>query len=208
MARINLLPWRAERRKQRQREFYGMLGAAAVAGVVALGLGIFWMDQRIENQNDRNAYLQAQIKEVDKKIEEIKELDKTKSKLLTRKQVIEQLQADRSQMVHLFDELVRTIPDGVRLAQMKQSGDTLTLEGVAQSNASVATYMRNLEASPWMGHADLKKTEAKHNEKRMPYAFSLDVKLRKPSAEGEEGQGQGQDGGDGAAPATQPGSKS
>ena len=126
--------------------------------------------------------------------------------MLTRKQVIEQLQADRSQMVHLFDELVRTIPDGVRLAQMKQSGDTLTLEGVAQSNASVATYMRNLEASPWMGHADLKKTEAKHSEKRMPYAFSLDVKLRKPSAEGEEGQGK--DGGDGAAPATQPGSKS
>lgn len=204
MARINLLPWRAERRKQRQREFYVMLGGSAVAAVVALGLGIFWMDQRIENQNDRNAYLQAQIKEVDKKIEEIKELDKTKSRLLTRKQVIEQLQADRSQMVHLFDELVRTIPEGVRLGQMKQNGDTLTLEGVAQSNASVATYMRNLEASPWMGHADLKKTEAKHDEKRMPYAFSLNVKLRKPGGENAE------DGGDAGSPApgAQPGGKS
>ncbi len=213
MAKINLLPWRADRRKQRQREFYTMLGGAAIAAVIALGLGIFWMNARIENQNDRNDYLQAQIKEVDKKIEEIKELDKTKSKLLTRKQVIEQLQSDRSQMVHLFDELVRTIPDGVRLAQIKQAGDTLTLEGVAQSNASVATYMRNLEVSPWMGHAELGKTEAKRDDKRMPYTFKLDVKLRKPGAEGESGNTDSSGapaapGTPGTTPATQPGAKS
>jgi len=213
MARINLLPWRADRRKQKQREFYGMLGFSAIAAVLAIGLGIFWMDQRIDNQNGRNDYMAKEIVEVDKKIAEIKELDKTKSKLLTRKQVIEQLQADRSQMVHLFDELVRTIPEGVRLAQVKQSGDTLTLEGVAQSNASVASYMRNLEASPWMGHADLKKTEAKHDDKRMPYTFSLDVKLRKP-AEAQQAQDStdGTTAPAGAAPAAaapaQPGAKS
>lgn len=187
MAKINLLPWRAERRKLREREFYGMLGAAAVAAVVVLGLAIFGMNARIDSQNDRNTYLQNEIKEVDKKLTEIKELDKTRSKLLARKQVIEQLQADRSQMVHLFDELVRTIPDGVRLTQIKQAGDILTLEGVAQSNASVATYMRNLETSQWMGTANLKKTEAKRNEKRMPYLFSLDVKLRKPGGEMPDG---------------------
>lgn len=187
MARINLLPWRAERRAVRQREYFIMLGTAAAAAVLAVGAVWYWMDARILNQVDRNEYLTAQIKEVEKKLAEIKELDKTRSKLLQRKQVIEQLQADRSQMVHMFDELVRTIPDGVRLTSLKQVGDVLTLEGVAQSNASVATYMRNVEASPWLGHPDLKKTEIKRtSEKRMPYDFAMDVKLRKPaSAEGE-----------------------
>ncbi len=201
MARINLLPWRAERRKQREREFYLMLGAAAVAAIVAFGAAMLWMDARIENQNGRNTFLQEEIKKVDKQIEEIKELDKTKSRLLTRKQVIEQLQANRSQMVHLFDELVRTIPEGVRLTQIKQSNDTLTLEGVAQSNASVASYMRNLEASKWMGRADLKKTEAKRDEKRMPYVFSLDVKLRKP-ADAENAEDAGSVPADAVTPAT------
>lgn len=196
MARINLLPWRAERRAVRKREFLMMLGMAAVAAVAVFGGVYYWMNARIENQIDRNSYLQEQIKEVEKKLTEIKELDKTRSKLLQRKQVIEQLQANRSQMVHMFDELVRTIPDGVRLTSLKQVGDVLTLEGVAQSNASVATYMRNVEASPWLGHPDLKKTEIKRSaEKRMPYDFAMDVRLRKPAAE-EEGSTEG-----GAAPA-------
>lgn len=188
MARINLLPWRAERRAVRQREYFMMLGTAAAAALLAVGAAWYWMDARILNQVDRNEYLQTQIKEVEKKLAEIKELDKTRSKLLQRKQVIEQLQANRSQMVHMFDELVRTIPDGVRLTSLKQVGDVLTLEGVAQSNASVATYMRNVEASPWLGHPDLKKTEIKRtSEKRMPYDFAMDVKLRKPAgSEGEE----------------------
>jgi type IV pilus assembly protein PilN len=189
MARINLLPWRAERRAVRKREFFMMLGMAAFAGAAAFVGAMMWMDARIANQDDRNEYLKAQIVEVEKKLVEIKELDKTRSKLLLRKQVIEQLQASRSQMVHMFDELVRTIPEGVRLTSLKQVGEILTLEGVAQSNASVATYMRNVEASPWLGHPDLKKTEiAKNAEKRMPYDFAMDVKLRKPAgADGEEG---------------------
>lgn len=197
MARINLLPWRAERRAVRKREFLMMLGMAAVAAVAVFGGVYYWMSARLENQTDRNTFLQEQIKEVEKKLTEIKELDKTRGKLLQRKQVIEQLQANRSQMVHMFDELVRTIPDGVRLTSLKQVGDVLTLEGVAQSNASVATYMRNVEASPWLGHPDLKKTEIKRSaEKRMPYDFAMDVRLRKPAAE-EEGSTEG-----GAAPAT------
>lgn len=184
MARINLLPWRAERRAVRKREFLVMLGMAGAAGVAAFLGVMFWMNARIENQIDRNGYLTAQIKEVEKKLEEIKELDKTRSKLLQRKQVIEQLQANRSQMVHMFDELVHTIPEGVRLTSLKQVGDILTLEGVAQSNASVATYMRNVEASPWLGQPDLKKTEIKRTaEKRMPYDFAMDVKLRKQTTE-------------------------
>jgi type IV pilus assembly protein PilN len=184
MARINLLPWRTERRKQREREFYMLLLASAVAGVVALFLLIGWMGARIDNQQERNAYLQTEIKSLDAQIKEIDELDKTKSQLLTRKQIIEQLQSNRSQMVHLFDEMVKTIPDGVRLTSMKQAGEVLTLEGVAESNARVASYMRNIDASPWMGRTDLRKIEnksdAKDADKKMPYVFSLDVKLKKP----------------------------
>lgn len=190
MAKINLLPWRAERRAVRKREFLVMLAMAGAAGVAAFLGAMFWMDARINNQIDRNNYMQAQIKEVEKKLEEIKELDKTRSKLLQRKQVIEQLQANRSQMVHMFDELVHTVPEGVRLTSLKQVGDVLTLEGVAQSNASVATYMRNVEASPWLGHPDLKKTEIKRTaEKRMPYDFAMDVKLRKPAGSEENPDG-------------------
>jgi len=184
MARINLLPWRTDRRKQREREFYMMLAASAVGAFVAVAAAYGWMNARIDNQNQRNTYLTTEIKALDKQIEEINELDKTKSQLLTRKQIIEQLQSNRSQMVHLFDEMVKTIPDGVRLTTMKQAGDILTLEGVAESNARVASYMRNIDNSPWMGRTDLRKIEnktgTKEVDKKTPYVFSLDVKLRKP----------------------------
>jgi type IV pilus assembly protein PilN len=207
MARINLLPWRTDRRKQREREFYMMLAASAVAALIAVGAAYGWMNARIDNQNQRNTYLTNEIKALDKQIEEINELDKTKSQLLTRKQIIEQLQSNRSQMVHLFDEMVKTIPDGVRLTTMKQAGDILTLEGVAESNARVASYMRNIDNSPWMGRTDLRKIEnktgSKDVDKKAPYVFSLDVKLRKP----EEAQAEKQVAEGVAAPAgaAQPG---
>jgi type IV pilus assembly protein PilN len=186
MAKINLLPWRAERRKQREREFYLMLGMAALAAVAVVVLWYLWMDARLANQDNRNAYLKDQIQQLDKKLTEIKQLEETKSKLLARKQIIEQLQANRSQMVHLFDELVKTIPDGVRLTSLKQSGDTLTLEGVAQSNASVANYMRNLDASPWLKRSDLQQTEAKGSDKRDRFQFGLTVKLTSPEEKEKE----------------------
>jgi type IV pilus assembly protein PilN len=183
MARINLLPWRAERRKQREREFYAQLGVAAVIGVLVVFLWMFWMGRRIDNQDSRNAYLQSEIKQVDERIAKIKDLEKVRSQLLARKQIIEQLQSNRSQMVHLFDELVKTIPASVRLTSLKQGGQSMTLNGAAQSNASVAEYMRNIEASPWMGHADLSKTENSHNATRMPYNFGLTVALNRPKTD-------------------------
>ncbi|WP_445144675.1 PilN domain-containing protein [Dyella sp. Tek66A03] len=184
MAHINLLPWRAERRKQREREFFMQLGAALVAAILVLMLWSFWMGERVDNQTDRNAYLQGEIKQLDERIVKIKDLEKVRERLLARKQIIEQLQANRSQMVHLFDELVRTIPASARLGGLKQTGDSLTLDGVAQSNASVAEYMRNIEASPWMGHADLRKTENTHGgDTRMPYNFGLDVALSRPKSD-------------------------
>ena len=186
MAKINLLPWRTERRKQREREFYMMLGGAAIAAVLAVFLWVFWMNERVDNQDARNAYMKDQIHQLDDKLTEIKRLEETKSKLLARKQIIEQLQANRSQMVHLFDELVKTIPDGVRLTSMKQNGDTLTLAGVAQSNASVATYMRNLDKSSWLKRSDLQQTQAKGNDKRDRFEFGLTVKLTSPEEKEKE----------------------
>lgn len=193
MAKINLLPWRAERRRQRERDFYIMLAGAAVAAVLAWLAWGWWMDMRIEDQESRNAYLRSEIKQLEGKLTEIKELETTKSKLLARKQIIEQLQASRAQMVHLFDELVRTIPDGVRLTSIKQSGTQLELHGVAQANGDVATYMRNLDASTWMQRSDLQKTEIKGADKRNRYEFGLTVKMR--SSEQPDG------GAPGAAPA-------
>ena len=183
MAHVNLLPWRAERRKQREREFYLQLVTAFVVGVGVLLLWMFWMNQRIDNQNERNTYLQNEIKQLDVRIAKIKDLEKVREHLLARKQIIEQLQADRSQMVHLFDELVKTIPSSSRLTGLKQSGQAMSLDGVAQSNASVAEYMRNIESSPWMGHADLRKTENTHDSSRMPYTFGLDVSLSRPKSD-------------------------
>jgi type IV pilus assembly protein PilN len=199
MAKINLLPWRAERRAARQKEFYGMLGLAAAAGVVLSLLIWLYYGQQIDGQNTRNQFLQTEIKKVEEQITQIEALDKQKDRLLARKKVIEQLQANRSQMVHLFDSLVRTIPDGVTLANIKQEGEVLTLEGRSQSNARVSTYMRNLEGSGWMTNPDLSIIEAKSEEKTpgapaavsdsrsLPYVFTLQVKLANPNAPDKDG---------------------
>lgn len=190
MARINLLPWRAERRKQRQKEFGVMLALAALAGVVLWFLVNSYYNNQIDGQNERNAYLQEQIKQVETKITEIEELDRQKARLLARKEVIEQLQANRSQMVHLFDSLVRTIPDGVVLTSIQQEGEKLTLQGRSQSNARVSTYMRNLEGSGWMTKPDLSIIEAADGVAGLPYTFTLAVMLANPNApKDEDGDG-------------------
>ena len=180
MTKINLLPWRQERRAQRQKEYLTVLGLSGlVAAAVAFGV-ITYFDGLIANQNDRNAFLTAEIQALDAKIAEIAELEKKRDHLLNRKQVIEQLQANRSQMVHLFDQLVRTIPEGVRLSSIKQNGESLTLDGMAQSSARVASYMRSLEGSGWMTSPDVSIIEAKGTDKLMPYQFTLSVTLTKP----------------------------
>jgi type IV pilus assembly protein PilN len=186
MARINLLPWRAERRKLRQKEFGVMLGVAALAGLAAWFLFNLYYNAQISGQHERNRFLQQQIAEVDRQITEIEELDRQRGRLLARKEVIEQLQANRSQMVHLFDSLVRTIPDGVILTTIKQEGEKLTLEGRSQSNSRVSTYMRNLEGSGWMTKPDLSVIEAKDGVAGLPYMFSLSVQLANPNAPRDE----------------------
>jgi type IV pilus assembly protein PilN len=190
MARINLLPWRAERRKQRQKEFSILLALSALGAVLLSFMMVGYYKAQISGQNDRNQYLTDQITLVQKQIDEIKLLDEKKAKLLARKEIIEKLQANRSQMVHLFDSLVRTIPDGVILTSIKQDEEILTLEGRAQSNARVSTYMRNLETSGWMTKPDLSIIEAKGEDRGLPNVFKLTVKLANPNApKDEDGDG-------------------
>ena len=203
MARINLLPWRVERRNQRQKEFGATVALSALAGVLLWFLVNGYYNAQIEGQQVRNGYLDQQITQVDETIKEIEELDRQRARLLARKEVIEQLQASRSQMVHLFDALVRTIPDGVMLTTLKQEGEKMTLEGRAQSNARVSTYMRNLEGAGWMTNPRLSVIEARAegagvHSAALPYVFSLSVTLSTPSdsdaqADGEAGEAAGVD---------------
>jgi type IV pilus assembly protein PilN len=151
MPSINLLPWREERRKARQQTFNLRLVLSAIVGIVVL-LGL---SASISNQDARNAYLKEQIAQMDQQIAEIKDLQQTKARLLARMQIIEQLQQSRPTEVHMFDQLVKTLPPGVYITQVSQKGSQLEIQGVAESSARVSTYMRNIDASPWMGDPNL-----------------------------------------------------
>lgn len=190
MARINLLPWREERREQRKREFFTMLGMGAAAAVVAM-LAVTWqMNNVIDNQHERNRFLEMEIKKLDEQIKEIEKLEDTREKLLARKQIIEKLQGSRSQMVHLFDALVRTMPEGAMLTSFKQTGDNLVLQGKAQSSARVSALMRNLEANDWFALPDLNVIQIIPENRVEPghygYEFSLKVNLKKTQLEQDE----------------------
>jgi type IV pilus assembly protein PilN len=160
MTRINLLPWRELLRKEREREFYTIAGGAAfIMGLVIIYIH-FHMVGVIETQNGRNAFLEKEIAEVESQITDIKRLESEKSQLLARMKVIEELQGQRPQMVHLFDEVVKALPDGVFLTNIKQTGSSVAIEGVAQSNARVSAFMRNIDASHWLAEPKLNVIEA------------------------------------------------
>lgn len=177
MAQINLLPWREERRKQRQQQFYTALSISVLGTIAAV---YFWngsVQNSIEYQQIRNQHLQHETVELDRQISEIRDLQDTKKQLLARMNVIEHLQEQRSVIVHLFDELVNTLPDGVYLSSIQQSGNTLTINGNAQSNARVSTYMKQLDASPWFADPELLVIEAKRQGNKAYSQFSLKVSL-------------------------------
>jgi len=155
MARINLLPWRDDRRQIRKREFWTQMGVAAAISVLAVFGGMMFMDTQNELQEANNAFLTAEITKLDAKIIEIQAMEKSKAKLLKKKEIIESLQGDRSLMVHIFEQMARTIPDGVALGAIKQTADSIQLDGKAQSEARVAQYMRNLDDSPYLKDPDL-----------------------------------------------------
>lgn len=155
MARINLLPWRDAERKRRQKEFVVAAGGAVVVAALVVFYVHIHIAGLISTQKSRNDYLTGQIKQVDASIKEIKDLEKKKQQLLARMNVIETLQRNRPEVVHLFDELVRRIPDGLYFTQLRQQGNRLTINGEAQSNARVSAFMRNLDESPWFTNPSL-----------------------------------------------------
>lgn len=173
MAHINLLPWREGLRKQRQKEFVTMAGLGVVFAAAIWGLVHMQMVNRIDSQNQRNAYLEREIKVLDAQIAKIEELDRTRANLLARMNIIQQLQSSRPESVHMMDQLVRTIPDGVHLTNIKQTGTALTLAGQAQSNARVSAYMRNIDSSEWMTDPKLDFIQSRDENQRRVAEFTL-----------------------------------
>lgn len=188
MARINLLPWRQELRKQRQREFGAMLvGGLVVAGLIGLYVH-FFMESMIENQVKRNRYLDQEIVELNRKIVEIENLEKQKAALLARMDIIQKLQASRPQIVHLFDEVARTVPDGIYLVDLNQKGAKVTLKGRSQSNARVSAYMRNIDASDWVTKPNLKFIQTGKKKDAVGYndfELVMKQKVKKPPVKGK-----------------------
>lgn len=178
MAHINLLPWREKQRKQRRREFGVMVLGALVLTLMGTGYWHWFNQGLIDHQHDRNRFLEREIRKVDKQIAEIKNLERTRQQLIARMKVIQDLQVSRPQIVHLFDELVTVVPDGAYLTKAVQRGRNLVLNGRAQSHARVSTYMRNVDASPWLANPKLRIIENKE-ENRSDTAgntFQLDLK--------------------------------
>ena len=156
MPSINLLPWRQELRQRRRKEFlYGIVGAVLLAGVITL-VANFVVDSMIDAQNRRNELLKAEIAELDKAIEQILALEEQKDRMISRMQVIDTLQASRPEVVKLFDQIVSTLPEGVYLTSVKQSGKKLEFNGVAQSSTRVSAFMRNLDAAESLSSPELK----------------------------------------------------
>ena len=153
--RINLLPHREQKRQARQRQFISLALSLAVLGLAMVALVHGILAAGIENQNARTTLLKQEIAKLDEQIKEIDRLREQISAVLSRKQVVETLQANRSEAVHLLDQLVRQLPDGIYLRNVKQVGAKVTVTGYAQSNARVSTLMRNIEASPWLSNPEL-----------------------------------------------------
>ncbi len=185
MAHINLLPWREELRKQKQQEF----GITAISSVVIAGLIVllahFHVDGMINDQNQRNAYLESEIDILNKRIGRIRELEAMKDNLLARMNVIQELQGSRPESVHLMDELVRTLPDGVHLSSFEQKSKALTMVGIAESNARVSDYMREIDGSDWFTGPRLDVIKTTESNRRRIANFTLrgNQKARKPAEE-------------------------
>ena len=159
MPSINLLPWREAERKKRQRDFGVAMAGGVVAAILCVLGTIFVYSQMIDNQQDRNTRLSDEIAELEKSIEEIDGLERQKERLLARMEIIEQLQKSRPEIVHLFDEMARQLPEGVYLTGMKQTGSRVEIRGVAQSSTRVSALMRQVDASEWMTDPEVDRVE-------------------------------------------------
>jgi type IV pilus assembly protein PilN len=189
MIRINLLPHRELKRAARRRQFNLLFGIAVAAGVIAVVLGHSVIAARQSAQDARNAFLQQEIVKLDGQIGEIKKIREQTQALLERKQVVETLQSNRTEVVHLFDQMIRVLPDGLYLKAFKQAGDIITISGYTQSSARVSTLMRNLDDSPWFEAANLVEIKSATVNNLRANEFVLTVKQTRQQANDANNKG-------------------
>jgi len=188
MARINLLPWREEARKERQRQFlFSLVGTLVLGAILVLIVGLFF-DQKITMQEARNQQIQMEIDRLQERINRIAELEKTRNRLLSRKQVIEELQASRSLTVELLDTLAKSVPVGITLSSVRQQGANVTLLGTSQSNARVSAYLHSLEQMALFVNPELQYVRAaeKPESRTETYEYAIQVGLRPTTEIGQE----------------------
>lgn len=183
MIRINLLPHREEKRALRQKQFLVMAGLSAAFGLALAGLIWVALDQQLENQKGRNAYLNDEIAKLEKQIDEIRKIREETQALLSKKQVVEGLQSNRSEPVYLLDQMLRQLPEGLYLKSIKQTGVKVNVTGYAQSNARVSAFMRNIQASPYLENPELVEIKAVEINKQRANEFSLNFSIKRAKAE-------------------------
>ena len=186
ITQINLLPWREELRQEQKKQFVLMSVMTCVLAAAIVGLIHFQMQAKIDYQSSRNRFLTNEIHKVDEEIKEISELQKVRRSLIERMEVIQNLQGSRPSIVHLFTEIVSTVPNGVYLKSLKQTGSKLLVNGQAESNARVSTYMRNLSASEWLKEPNLTIIEVEDIKVNRVSTFTLTVTQTSPNASEEE----------------------
>jgi type IV pilus assembly protein PilN len=189
MTRINLLPWREERRQEQKKEFGVLAVLMIILAVATVGLIHIQMASKIDYQLDRNRFMTTEISKLDAEIIEIRNLKKVRRSLLERMEVIQDLQGSRPEIVHLFTEIVETVPNGVYLESLTLVGDNFNLNGEAESNARVSTYMRNLSDSLWLKDPNLTVIQIEDKKVRRISAFTLTVKQTSPTAAETEADG-------------------
>ena len=186
MIRVNLLPHRELRRRRQQQQFFTMVGVMAFVGAIVWFLVHSSLNARSEDQLARNKYMQDEISKLDKEIEDIKKLREMTASLLARKKVVETLQSNRSEVVHLLDEMARQLPDGIYLKGIRQQGGKVTINGFTQSQARVSTLMRNLDASPHLENANLIEIKATPQASARINEFTLNVNIERPKQDDDK----------------------
>ncbi|WP_196138842.1 PilN domain-containing protein [Aliikangiella sp. G2MR2-5] len=186
MANINLLPWREEQRQERQRQFVSVLGLVALFGVVLMWGVYTFYNSLLDDQRERNRFLQTEIRKLDSKIKEIQQLEKERQQLVERMTLIQDLQKSRPQVVHVFDEIVTNIPQGVNLSLVSRKGDDLVFTGIAESAPRISKFMRNISQSTWLKPGPLDNIQGDKNSGANRKKFTLRTKISAPDSAEKE----------------------
>jgi type IV pilus assembly protein PilN len=194
MIYINLMPWRERRRAERRKQFYSMVAVAAVIGAGLVFAAHTYVNMLIEHQESRNQILQAEIRLLDQKIARISELDRQRQAVIDRIEVIQTLQASRPEAVHLFDQLVRTLPEGTYFRELRQEGERIRLVGRAESNARISALMRRVDDSPWLQDSALQIIETRQEGPLQVRDFRLEATQTRPTPNQDMNGNQDMDG--------------